>query len=97
MLSPSLARRLSLSQKTGALVTAPSLHQDAVLPNSPASRAKLKEGDIITHVNDTLLSLSFSLYDALEKNGIHKKITLTIVRNGTPKQADVFLEEGFSQ
>jgi serine protease Do len=96
MLSPSLARRFSLLQKTGALVTAPSLHEDAVLPSSPAFRAKIKEGDIITHVNDTLLSSSFSLYDALEQHGIHKKITLTIIRGSTPKQIDVFLEEGFS-
>jgi serine protease Do len=65
----------------------------AVLPNSPASKAGLKEGDIITKINDDKLDQSHSLAGLVGKYKVGDKIKITYLRDNKEQSADVTLEE----
>ncbi|GIW69729.1 MAG: 2-alkenal reductase [Patescibacteria group bacterium] len=53
-----------------------------VVPQSPASKAGLKRGDIITKVNDTELNEKNSLSSVISKTKVGDKISLTVDRQG---------------
>jgi serine protease Do len=53
-----------------------------VSDESPAAKAGLKEGDIITKVNDIKIDGPASLYDAIGKSKPEDKVTISYIRNG---------------
>jgi len=53
-----------------------------VSEESPAAKAGLKEGDIITKVNDIKIDGPTSLYDAIGKSKPEDKVTISYIRNG---------------
>lgn len=53
-----------------------------VSDQSPAAKAGLKEGDIITKVNDIKIDGPASLYDAIGKSKPEDKVTISYIRNG---------------
>ena len=53
-----------------------------VSDESPAAKAGLKEGDIITKVNDIKIDGPASLYDAIGKSKPEDKVTIHYIRNG---------------
>jgi serine protease Do len=53
-----------------------------VTDESPAAKAGLKEGDIITKVNDIKIDGPASLYDAIGKSKPEDKVTISYIRNG---------------
>ena len=53
-----------------------------VSDESPAAKAGLKEGDIITKVNDIKIDGPASLYDAIGKSKPEDKVTIIYIRNG---------------
>jgi serine protease Do len=53
-----------------------------VSDESPAAKAGLKEGDIITKVNDVKIDGPASLYDAIGKSKPEDKVTISYIRNG---------------
>ena len=53
-----------------------------VSEESPAAKAGLKEGDIITKVNDIKIDGPASLYDAIGKSKPEDKVTISYIRNG---------------
>ncbi len=81
MLNASLAKQYDLSADEGAYIIPEHLSGDAgVLPDTPADRAGLKEGDIITKVNGKAITEDKNLTTLL---GAHKPgdlVTLTVVR-----------------
>lgn len=66
---------------------------DAIINGGPADKAGVKEGDIITKVNNDTIDESHSLTSLLNKYAVGNKITLTIVRSGKPITVDVTLGE----
>ena len=53
-----------------------------VSDESPAAKAGLKEGDIITKVNDIKIDGPSSLYDAIGKSKPEDKVTISYIRSG---------------
>ena len=62
-----------------------------VSDESPAAKAGLKEGDIITKVNDIKIDGPATLYDAIGKSKPEDKVTISYIRNGKTNTQVVIL------
>ncbi len=93
-LTDDLAFQYGLDQKRGAFI-APSEEtgQPSILPDSPAQKAGLQEGDIITRVNDTPINEDNSLVSVLGRFAVGDTVTLTVVRDGNEMSLQATLEE----
>lgn len=78
-LTDDIAFRLNLSTKRGAYVVSNDI-SPAVVPASPASNSGIKEEDIITKVNSTVINEKMNLTTILSRQKVGDKIRLTIVR-----------------
>lgn len=65
----------------------------AIIASSPASAAGLKEGDIITKINNDKISSSQSLSGILTKYSVGDKVNITYIRDGQTKNVTVTLSE----
>jgi serine protease Do len=74
-ITPALADSFSLKSREGALVS-------GVTPDSPAAKAGLKEGDVITAVNGKPLKDSTALQLAVSALAPDTKINLDVLRGG---------------
>ncbi|HWE35991.1 MAG TPA: trypsin-like peptidase domain-containing protein [Isosphaeraceae bacterium] len=84
-LSPALSRQLGLDPKTkGVLV-------NGVVPDSPADKAGLKEGDVITRFDDTPVTSHESLRVQVATSDVGKAFNLNFIREGHEKTARVVL------
>ncbi|HXY18141.1 MAG TPA: PDZ domain-containing protein, partial [Candidatus Nitrosopolaris sp.] len=54
----------------------------AIVAGSPADKAGLKEGDIITKVNSTAIDNTHSLTGVLAQFNPGDQVTLTVIRGG---------------
>jgi serine protease Do len=92
-LTSDVAKYYDLSVDRGAYIPKSSElnGQDPVLPDTPAAKAGLKEGDIITKVDGTAIDQKTSLTSVLDKHEPGDKITLTIVRDSKTISVDVTL------
>jgi serine protease Do len=64
----------------------------SVEPGSPASRAGLKGGDVITAVNGKPVKTGNDLVDAITRAPVGSKVEITYVRDREEKKADVTVE-----
>jgi S1-C subfamily serine protease len=93
-ITPSLKEALGLPINYGALVARPvGRNEEAVMPNSPAERAGLKEGDIIRAVNDITIDATHSLEDVLIQYDPEQELTLDVLRAGQPITLTLVLGE----
>jgi serine protease Do len=65
----------------------------ALIPDAPAAKAGLKDGDIITKVAGDKITATNSLQALVGKHKVGEKVKLTIVRDGKDLTIDVTLEE----
>jgi C-terminal processing protease CtpA/Prc len=79
-------RKLKLPNSDGVFVI-------EVLPDSPAEKAGLKHGDVITHVNGKLVDDEDELVDDLNKAGAGKQVDLAVVREGKKQEIKAKLDE----
>ncbi len=84
------AQQLGLSVTQGAYV-AGGTGQNPIVPDSPADKAGLKVGDVITKVNSDDVNEANSLASRLSKHNPGDKVILTIVRGGKTQTVDVTL------
>ena len=77
-LTRALAESFKLEQSTGALVV-------QVTPNSPADKAGVRVGDIITSYNGTQVSESAALPPLVGATPIGKTVPIRVLRNGKTK------------
>jgi Do/DeqQ family serine protease len=84
--TPDLASSLGLPNARGALVS-------SVQPGSPAERAGLKRGDVITAINGAPISDSNSLRNQIARTQPGTEVTLTISRDNREQQVRVTLGE----
>jgi S1-C subfamily serine protease len=68
-----LAKTEQLNVEIGAIIR-------DVIANSPAEKAGLKTGDVISKVNDTALDKNHSLADLVTSHKAGDEITLTVLR-----------------
>ena len=66
-------RKQDLTSDSGILVM-------AIEPNSPASAAKLRVGDVIQAVNDVPVTTAETLQQLLDENGIDRRMKLSVER-----------------
>jgi serine protease Do len=64
-----------------------------VVPDSPAEKAGLKDGDVILSVDGTDLTEEFSLQNAISSHQVGDTVVLTVHRDGKELQLQVTLEE----
>jgi len=91
-LTDDIAKQYNLSVSRGAYVpTADALGQDPIVSSSPAQKAGLKGGDIITKVNGIAIDQNTSLTSLLGKYNVGDKVILTVVRSGKTSTIDAVL------
>ncbi len=89
--TPDVAKQYNLSVKKGAYVHADS-GESAVMSGSPASKAGIKNGDIITKVGDIDVGERGSVASLVSEYGVGDTIKLTLLRDGKTQTVSVTLE-----
>lgn len=94
LLNPLLKKRFRLGVEEGAFVLREGLpNQPAVLPDSAAARAGIREADIILEMNDMTINEKNGIEDVLEKTAIGQEIPVKILREGQEKLLRLMAEE----
>ena len=84
--TPDNAKFFNLTGNTGALIA-------SVTPDSPASRAGLKQGDVVTGVNGHPVENGGDLQVIVSEDAPGSKIQLDVMRNGQPEKIDLTVGE----
>lgn len=91
MVTPAIQKRFDLSTDFGAWLKAGGANQ-AVINGSPADKAGLKEGDIITYVNGQKVDSDNPLASRLSKYNIGDQVEITYQRDGKEQKTKATLE-----
>ncbi len=89
-ITPDVVASQNLSVSQGALVIGDAQNA-AVVPGSPADKAGLKSGDIITKVDGQVIDSNHSLTSVIANYKPGDKVTLTIIRGGKTQTVTVTL------
>ncbi|MHB8954012.1 MAG: DegQ family serine endoprotease [Pirellulaceae bacterium] len=81
-LTEDLARSFGYDSNEGVLIS-------SVVPDGPAAKAGLQEGDIVTRVNDKKVSGATELRNAIAATEPNSQVALEIHRAGTPQTVNV--------
>jgi serine protease Do len=94
LLNQEIAEKNNIAITSGALILrGNNMNELAVLANSPASKAGLKEGDVIMSVNDVAISEKQPLANLISNYQPGQKINLKIWRDGQEMVLEVLLAE----
>lgn len=85
-ISDELAESLNLKDPSGAIIT-------HIMRGSPAEKAKLERGDIITHINGKLVHDYHETLEQISRQKPGSEITLTVLRNNKVLQTRTFIAE----
>jgi len=77
-----IKEKFNLPYGYGAYVYTEIKSDKAVIPNSPAEKAGIKEGDLILEINGEKITLQNTLASAIRKKKVGEVVTLKIWRNG---------------
>jgi serine protease Do len=91
MLTPAIQKQFSLSTDSGAWLKTNNASQ-AVANGSPADKAGLKEGDIITSANGEKVNADNPLASRLSKYKVGDTIDITYLRDGKEQKTKATLE-----
>jgi serine protease Do len=86
------AKELKQSTSEGAYIPEGSDSQPSILPNSPASKAGLAPGDIITKINDKKVTQTTPLNSVVSRFAVGETVTVTYLRDGKEKTVQLKLE-----
>ncbi len=81
-LTPELAKTFGIADGHGALVA-------SVVPESPAAKAGVKAGDVITEYNGRKIAKSDELPRVVAATPTGKQVSVTVLRDGKPVTLDV--------
>jgi len=85
-LTPDLAKSLGVSSSEGSLVT-------KVVSNSPAEKAGIKQGDVITAVDGEPMPDSGTLQKKISNSKVGTQVTVTVTRDGSARDIKITLEK----
>lgn len=92
-LNQDAAEAFDLEQTSGAyIVPRGNRRQPSVIENSPAAKAGLREGDIITKIAGKEISDTSSLTSLISQHPVGETIDVTIIRDGNEQTLKVTLE-----
>ena len=94
-ITPEAAKEYILPVSTGAYLYSPSAYS-AIVKDSPAAKAGLKDKDIITAINGTKVGAAGSLSDLISEYKPGDTVQLTVIREGKETTVNVTLE-GYSE
>ncbi len=77
-LTPAIAKQLNAAADAGAYIS----NQEGVVAGSPAEKAGLRSGDIITKVNDDTVTVNSPISSLIAKYAVGDEVTLTVIRDG---------------
>jgi serine protease Do len=83
-ITPEIADSMGLKNVAGALVAEPQ-------PNSPAAKAGIKAGDVITALDGQQVKTPSELARKIAQLGPNAKVTLNVMRNGSEKDYTIAL------
>lgn len=89
-LDQSVAKELKLDISEGAYI---GTEGDSIVAGSPAEKAGIKPGDVITKVNNTKLSARNQLTSVISRFRVGQEVTLTVVRSGEELKLKTILSE----
>lgn len=89
-ITPDVASEYNLSVKNGAYLISGS-GQSAIVSDSPADKAGLKEKDIITKVNGTSVDSTHPFASLIAQHSVGEKVTITYLRDGKESTVTVTL------
>lgn len=94
MLNKNIKKQYDLPTDSGALVVRDHTPGSAaVVPNSPAEKAGIKENDIIMELNGEKLTDKVDFSDMLQKCKVNEEVKLTVMRSGKELKLVATLEE----
>ena len=93
MLNKEFQKRYKLPVDYGALIVQSHAPGPAVVKNSPADKAGIKENDIILAVNSDKLAEKKDLADIIQLYKAGEEVELTCLRKNQEHKAKVLLEE----
>ncbi len=82
MIDDEMKERMNLPVNYGALVVRESEHDEAVIPDSPAAKAGLREKDIVLTLNAAKLDRDHPIQDVLEDLNVGDQVDLVVLRGG---------------
>ena len=85
--------KMKLPVNSGALVAGEKLKAPAVIKNSPADKADIKEQDIIVECDGKKVTFENTIQDILEKREVGDMLSFTILRDGKSLEKKVKLAE----
>jgi serine protease Do len=92
-LNPDIAEILNIDIEEGAYLDSNVESGAAILPDSPADKAGLKEGDVIIRINETDVTRTNPLPSIVGRLKVGDEVTLVIVRDGQEQELTALLEE----
>jgi S1-C subfamily serine protease len=92
-ITPELAEKEKLAVEYGAWIKSDNSGTAAVVPNSPAAKAGLKDGDIILEINGEKLTEEKTLAFIIRKYNIGDVLTIKVLRGNEMLEFKVTLEE----
>jgi S1-C subfamily serine protease len=90
-LTADIASQYHLSVTNGAFIVPSNGGSSSVLSGGPAATAGLKEGDIITAVDNTKIDATHSLTSLISQHQPGDRVNLTILRDGNTRHISVTL------
>ncbi|MEI7674791.1 MAG: trypsin-like peptidase domain-containing protein [bacterium] len=82
-INASVKNKYNLSVDQGAYILPSSVTgQSGVVDGSPAAKAGLQEGDIITEVNGSTINMNNTLTSLVDNYSVGTNVTLKVIRNG---------------
>ncbi|MGH7240827.1 MAG: S1C family serine protease [Candidatus Saccharimonadales bacterium] len=91
-LTPDIAKQYNIGVTSGAFIPpATDSGSPSILSGSPAEQAGLKEGDVITKLNDTAIDQNHSLTSLINKHQVGDQVSLTVIRDGKTIHAEATL------
>ncbi len=93
MLDEESAEEFGLVDARGALLAQGNRGEPAVVPDSPADKAGLQEGDVVLSIDGEELSADHSLAEAIRSHTPGDSVTMTVKRGEETFDVDVVLAE----
>lgn len=91
-LTDDIAQQYGIKTKRGAYIVPTTSRQQSILPDSPASKAGLKIGDVITKIAGKDINEKTSLTSLIAQHAVGEVIEVTVVRDNKEQTIKVTLE-----